>query len=94
MVDVLLDIEDNPIIRGGDFALGDVNAQNQRLLLLSDKGDWKEHPACGVGLDGWLADENPDDLYREIREQFSGDGLKVKAMKALADGKLMVDANY
>lgn len=94
MVDILLDQEANVVLRGGDFALGNPNQQNQLLLLLSDKGDWKENPRVGVGLNSWLVDEDPDDLYREIREQFIGDGLKVKGVKVMDGGKVMIDANY
>ncbi|HUM50492.1 MAG TPA: hypothetical protein PK431_01715 [Chitinophagales bacterium] len=84
-----LDIE----IKDGDFVIGDSTVQNQHLLLLANKGDFKEHPKVGVGMNSYLLDEAEQELMRAIRDQFEADGMKVKSL-IFNDGKVTIDANY
>lgn len=94
MKDILLNKENDLEVINGDFVTGDSSGQNQKLLLLTDKGEWKQNPTVGVGVEGFLLDEDVDGLFREIRAQFTSDGMKVKAMNVLESGKLNIDANY
>lgn len=94
MDDILLDTETLDLqIAAGDFVIGDATEQNQHLLLLANKGDYKQHPKAGVGINGFLLDEAPQDMMREIRSHFENDGMKVKKL-VYADGKLIIDAPY
>jgi len=94
MDDILLDTDTLDLqIKAGDFVIGDATEQNQHLLLLANKGDYKQYPKVGVGINGFLLDEAEQDMMREIRSQFETDGMKVKKL-VYADGKIKIDAPY
>ena len=42
--DILLDSTLDVAIRDGDLATGEATKQSQVLLLLTAKGEWKQHP--------------------------------------------------
>lgn len=84
--DLLLDDNKNPIV-------GDVTVQNQKLLLKTRKGDWKLYPLTGVGAQDFVDDENTTGLTREIRQQFTADGMNVKYID-ISNNKINIDARY
>lgn len=90
MMDILLE-EDDLQILNGDLVVGGSKKQQQYLLLATDKGEWKQHPRTGIGLFGFLEDENPTLLFREVREQMMMDGMRVKRID-YKDGQLIIDA--
>lgn len=93
MIDVLLDFENKTMFANGDIRTGECDEQNKRLLLMSEKGSWKEFPATGVGAASFLEAEDPAAFLREVRTQFTADGMEVN--KVVFDGnKLQVDAEY
>jgi hypothetical protein len=94
-IDILLDENFDPIINAvtGEFIVGQSTRQHQKLLLLCDKGDFVEDGLKGVGLFGFLDDENPANMYREIRVQFNQDGMSVNRLDMI-NKKLQVDAPY
>lgn len=81
------------IILNGDFLVDESTEQNQHLLLLENKSDFKENPKICVGINGYLLDEAEQDMMREIRSQFENDGMKVNKL-VYADNKIKVDAPY
>ena len=93
MVDLLLTPGLDLLIENGDLALSDSTQQNQQILLLADKGILREHPTAGVGIESFLKDDNGDEMLREIRIQFTKDGMKVRRL-GLEGSKLAVDASY
>lgn len=94
MRDFLLDAETGDLkIENGDLVVGTSDQQHQRLLLMCDKGSFKEFPATGVGASNYLEAENPADFLREVRAQFTADGMTVTRI-AFVDNKLKVDASY
>lgn len=60
--------------------LGNTLYQNEYLILESHKGEFKEIPDLGVGLDDLVNDEDIEDWKRTIREEFKKDGLKVSKL--------------
>ena len=93
MRDILLDEEFDLKVKGGDFVIGESTQQHQQCLLLAEKGSYKQYPAVGVGIATFLKDEDPGDLLREIRIQFSKDGMNVDKL-GFENGKLRIDASY
>lgn len=93
MKDILLTADFDLQIKDGDLVIGESNQQHQQCLILAEKGAYKQFPDLGVGVMTYLKDENPDELLREIRLQFSGDGMKVKRL-AFEGGKIQADADY
>jgi hypothetical protein len=78
--------------KNGDFVIGDSTLQHQADLLEAAEGEYKQSPTVGVGLQGFLNDENPADMLRKIRIQFVGDGLNIVQLQS-AD-PLNIKANY
>jgi len=94
MKDFLLDtVTGDLAFENGDLKAGNSDKQHQRLLLVCDKGNYKEFPATGVGAFNYLESEDAADFLREVRTQFKADGMTINKL-AFEDGKLKVDANY
>ena len=92
--DILLDDTLDLQIVNGDFVIGESTEQNQKMLILADKAEFKEYPMRGVGVLRYLEEETPDNLAREIRQEFTIDGMTVNKIKIANDLTIQVDANY
>ena len=92
--DILIDDAGDLKFENGDFGLGDPTIQNQRLILVSHKGEFKEVPELGVGISNELLNENPKKLLREIKRNFEYDGMKVKTLQIGTNDNLIIDATY
>lgn len=93
--DLLVEMERNDaeeIVSG--LVVGEVTAQNQRTILMAEKGEIKEAPLMGVGVASFLDDDNSDRLFREIRMQLKADRQDVKQIRFSATGQLEINAGY
>lgn len=81
------------LVQEGSTAIGDVQPQNKALIIVSNPGEWKQHPELGVGIEGWINDDNPGNLRAEIKRHLKSDGFKVDKV-TLENGQLDVSANY
>lgn len=77
MKDIHLNDTFEPMVENGDFVVAHNLKQAQTLLLQTNKGEWKQHPTMGVGVPHYLETFDMYELSREIREQFSQDGMNV-----------------
>lgn len=77
LFDLMLDENNDLQIVGGDVVVGEVTAQNQRMLLLNGKGDYKEQPLAGVGIATFIDDDALGSPEREIAKVFMADGMEV-----------------
>ncbi|GGH78121.1 hypothetical protein HNQ91_003945 [Filimonas zeae] len=95
MTDLILDEFNDLLISEttGDFVLGESDVQHQQLLLLCSKGAFKESPDTCVGAFKYLESENPAALLREVRLQFSADGMEVGQV-VFENKSLKVKASY
>ncbi|RTL47463.1 MAG: hypothetical protein EKK39_14255 [Sphingobacteriales bacterium] len=93
MNDILLDNNLDIAIQNGDFVVGECTQQNQQLLLMAGKGTFKEFPTTGVGLNDFIESEDTVGLLREVKAQFSADGMTVNSL-GFNNSKLVVDAHY
>ena len=75
------------------FVIGDTTFQNQKILLLANKGEMKEYPTCGVGASNYLESNNGDELAREIRSEFTKDGMEVTKI-AIDIPSIKIEAKY
>ncbi len=57
--------------------IGNVTLQNQKLIINASKGEIKEDPLMGVGLNAFIDSEDSNALMREIRSQLHRDGQKL-----------------
>lgn len=92
--DILLDEHLDLEFKSGDFIIGESTGQHQKTLLLSEKGEWKEHPQRGVGARRFLEDHKPDNLAREIRQEFAADGMRVNSVQIKENLEINVEAFY
>lgn len=58
--------------------IGNTTYQNQNILLRANKGELKENPTSGVGVQNYLEDYSGEALAREIRKEFTQDGMTVR----------------
>lgn len=93
MNDILLNEDLRPVIQDGDLVIGDATAQNQHLLIRCEKGQFKDRPMRCVGSSRFLESANPDAFAREIRQEFTADGMKVDQIK-IEGINLFIDARY
>ena len=93
--DILLDENMEMIAERGDFIVGDATLQQQQLLLLSEKGEWKQSPVVGVGIRSFLLDDvTVHELHQEIQKQFALDGMHVSKIEGNDWKNTIIDADY
>lgn len=98
--DYLLDENDDLLIADGDFVKGESTKQHQSLLVRLKKGELRQFPKTGVGIEDFLQDENPGDAHVEIQRQLEADGMVVRDIQlqfSSEDEKLLqlrIDAYY
>ncbi len=91
--DILIDATGDLAISGGDLVVGDSLNQRVALLLSLNKGEMKQHPLTGVGIDDMLLNETTAAVKNEIRQQLKRDGLRLKKI-IVENDKLYIDADY
>lgn len=70
------DIEFN----NGDFQVGNSENQSVEMLLISEQGEWKEHPEAGCGILNAKNGVIDRMLYRRIGVQLEADNFEVKGI--------------
>lgn len=86
------------VSRGADgkittgLQLGNTDYQNINLVVLANKGDFKEHPIVGVGIAKYLKSVGrASELRREISVQLSAIGYPKAQITVMNDGKLEIE---
>jgi len=93
--DIKLGTDMDMVIKDGDFVVDESTLQHQNLLLLADKGQFKQHPTIGVGIDSYLNDEaSTDDIKRAISEEFELDGMTIDKIDVRNLNKVTIAAEY
>lgn len=85
MKDIVLkdfDIEFN----NGDFDIGDAQNQSIEMLLLSEQGEWKEHPEAGCGIASAKNGVIDRFLDRRIRVQLEADNFEIGKLEITEKG--------
>lgn len=94
MIDISLASDDDLLVHSGDFVALESTGQHQRLLILNNKGDFKQNPTICVGAFKYLDDENFRELIRAISQEFMKDGMDVKRIDVSKNGTINTDAYY
>ena len=92
MRDLLL--TDDLQIKNGDFAIGESDHQHTQHILIANKGEYKNFPALGVGIERMLNTEEPMEFLIDAKKNLEYDGMKVKNISFTEKGTLLVDAKY
>lgn len=80
-------------LRTGQMTLMEVTHQNQAMLLTARPGEFKEHPALGVGVPDMLLDYDERAWRRRIVEQIEADGQRIKKINITPSG-IELEAEY
>jgi hypothetical protein len=94
MKGILLNNDLDLAVKNGTLLFGETTAQNQKILLLSNKGEFKTTPMRGVGIGRYLENSEANELAREIRTEFVIDGMTVNSIQIGSDLELKVEASY
>jgi hypothetical protein len=73
--------------------VGDVTYQNQATLLLAQKGELKENPTSGVGINDMCNDSDFRLWEREITRQIEADGQQIEKLAINSNG-MILEARY
>ena len=92
MKDILIDNNnDLRLSTDGDFEVGYSDNQQQKAILTTEKGEWKEHPEVGVGIAQMLADDLYTEMLIEVKKQLEYDGMQINDVALQEGGKLLID---
>ena len=91
--DILLTSSFDLLIEDGDFKIGEATRQHQSLLLVTEKGENREFPSRGVGIQTYLLDEQTGSPNALIKREFEADGMKVEAVRG-EKWALTIEAKY
>lgn len=90
---VLVERDSRGLITQG-VILGNITNQNQELIVIAEKGEFKEIPKRGVAIRNYLDDEVPDSLMRAVRTELSLEGMNVEKVGFNSSNELVIDAEY
>ncbi len=78
MKDLLLDDDFIPQIEDGDFVCGDSTQQHVQCLVKANKGDFKEAPQIGFGIDNYINKSmaNLSKFERDLKVELESDGFE------------------
>jgi hypothetical protein len=76
------------------LVIGDTLYQNTGLILICRKGEFKEQPAMGVGIEDILLDDDYLDWRRRIRINLEMDEQTVNSITFNSTDNLKIDAEY
>lgn len=94
MIDYKLTHDGDLAIENGDFPLVDATENHQQHIMIAEKGEYKQYPEIGVGINSFINDENPRKILTDIKRNFKYDGMNVKKVTFTPNGNISVDASY
>lgn len=80
--------------QNGDFAIGESQNQHTEHIIIAHKGEYKEMPEIGVGIEQMLNTETGTEFLIEAKKNLEYDGQKVKNISFTHEGKINIDAKY
>ena len=76
---IMVQTDSSGLITSG-LSVGSTLYQNQYIILKAQKGELKEYPLLGVGIDDMVDDEDMTSWQKRIREELAKDGMKVSSL--------------
>lgn len=77
MEDIMIDGYFDLRTKNGDFDIDESTEQHIKLVVVSEKGDWRRVPYLGAGVQTALKDEaSQTQLRQEIQKHCELDGLR------------------
>jgi len=81
-------------IKNGDFVVDECTNQNVQILIMAEKGEFKQSPTVGVGIVNYIEeDKSGDELAAEIQSEVENDGATIVKMdtKDLTDMTIIAE---
>jgi hypothetical protein len=73
--DLLEDSDGDILIVNGDLTIGESDNTHISDVIVANKGDWKEYPLLGVGINAYLNSSGMQQFVtNEIKKQLDSDG--------------------
>lgn len=94
MKDFVFDDNGDLLIQNGDFVIGESDNQHQLDILLAEKGEFKEFPEIGVGIQEMLSDDDFVEFLIEAKKNLEYDGMNINNIEFTENGSLNIDGNY
>lgn len=94
MNDILLDASGDLDLTNGDINIGFSDNQHQEHILIANKGEFREFPELGIGINKMLSDDDYMDTLIEIKKNLEYDGMKINNIKFDENGNLDIDGYY
>lgn len=92
--DILLDDNDDLVVKNGDIVIGESTEQHIKAVLIANKGEFRDVPFFGVGLNNYLkADGQQVVLKREIEKMMTLDGMQVNKIQ-VSDSVYEIEGFY
>lgn len=85
---------DDLIFDNGDFDVKNSESQHTEHIILASKGEYKETPELGVGIEQMLNTEEPTEFLIEAKKNLEYDGQKVQNISFTESGKIIINAKY
>lgn len=76
----------------GDLVIDESTRQHQVLLLMCEKGEFRESPGACLGITTWLNDDQTGDLNGKIKREMERDGMHV--LKIRTKPEIQIEALY
>ena len=94
MNDILLDTNGDLSFQNGDVVIGYSDNQHQEHILIANKGEYREFPELGVGIEQILDDDDYISVLIEAKKNHEYDGMKINNIKFEENGNLNIDGYY
>ena len=70
--------------------LGNVELQCKAMILRAHKGEFKEYPSLGVGINDSLFDDDATELKKQIVEEFEKDNIMNPVINITKNGTITI----
>ena len=81
-------------INDGDFVIDESDNQHQKHILIAYKGEYKQYPEIGVGIEQMLNEDDITPVLIEAKKNLQYDGVDVNDIYFSDEGKLIIDGKY
>lgn len=81
-------------INDGDFVIDESDNQHQKHILIAYKGEYKQYPEIGVGIEQMLNEDDITSVLIEAKKNLQYDGVDVNDIYFSDEGKLIIDGKY
>ena len=72
-----MDVNGDLAVSSGEMVVGNTTYQNEYIILKSQRGEIKEYPLMGVGIDDIVNDHDEAGWKMKIKEHLAMDGISV-----------------